>query len=841
MGVYVSSLRDWAAESENLRAGLGTEVIHRPFVILRWTILGSDGHDEDDDHHLAFLPWESSSRSAVAESARHQTTKDNPGGQMMPWNSALATLRHWFQGSDDESQYLTYGEYQSKDADVQPAAGPSRPTNPPSPDPMELSFRSNRSKSTERQLADKYIGKMNEHVDRYSIHSVHSVHSLPPLQPDPSPEEPTRLRFWEYSAKAESHGRPGLKSIFSRRQVHFDSERWESMIPEGVHSCHYCRHLLIDSTELESLIEHDSVFLILSELEEAAAAGCTLFHWLKEFIQDSRPLSLAGEERFFGLSLVHLKPPSNDIWSIGFAALDNDHFNYELRGSLGVFVCDGNPEAEFVSGRPLNCDVASEENFRDSRRWLEECHKNHPACRGSHRGYMPSRVLEISEDGRIKLIETKRQREGKYAALSYCWGGDQSFKLTKGNLPKLREAIASKDLPQTITDAILVTKRLGLSYLWVDSLCIIQDSVEDQKKEIPLMAEIFELAYVTISAASARSSSDGFLQRRKPDTAVIPYILPTAELGSLRLYKEMDAADEPIHSRAWTLQEHVHACRILEYGTQKLRRVCRGVPLSADLQELRDLAPPNMMDPARIGIWQKKEAILRHRWQPLVKNYTERQLTKASDRPLGIYAIAREYSRMLDSEYKGGLWGRFLKQDLLWQRDTSSPRQSRRLDLRCPTWSWLSVDSATIVWRVAGRSADETLEIKQCHVKDWLFYEEEPLDTHSRGGDLACLTVKGRVRKASWVGNGDQLISSGCIVAQVVADVGGEGEMGEREVPVTCLEVIRDTAGLVLVPLDPGSRDYRRLGLWTIGIDDQISAKGEEWLKTGKKKRLSIY
>ncbi|KAK4233107.1 heterokaryon incompatibility protein-domain-containing protein [Achaetomium macrosporum] len=687
-------------------------------------------------------------------------------------------------------------------------------------------------------MIEKYLHKITERREKIVVK---------PLEPSPlngRKATPTLLRFSEYPGRTGG----GIKSVFSQREIQFDLDKWASLVPEGAHSCHDCRRLLIDGTELEASIEHESCLLALSDIE-AASSRCTVFRWLREFVGYSGPPFVVAEERVFVLSLAHLKPPSRDILGIGFASDDGNRFSHEQRGYLGVFVREGDPEAEFISSRPLNCDVASKQNFRASRKWLKKCHRNHAACRGSQRGRMPTRLLKITR-GRIKLIETDRGPAEKYAALSYCWGGDQACKLTMANrASRLRDSISAKDLPRTIADAVVVTENLKLRYLWVDSLCIVQDDVEDQKREIPAMSEIFETAYVTISAASARTSCDGFLHQRKPEIAVIPYFLPTAELGALSVYREMDAAEEPIHSRAWTLQEHVHACRILEYGSQQLRRVCRGAPLNADLRGLRELAPPTTLDPTEIGksdmwaIWQQKDKIRTHRWRPLVKNYTQRHLTKPSDRPLGIYSIALEYSRQLGSRYKAGLWEKFLKQDLLWQRDASDPRQARRLDhRRYPSWSWLSVDSAVIIWQVCPMNReDETLEIRDCYVNERLWYDDElpsppttPLPPTLPGNLLA---VRGHVRKALWTARGVLVASHGYAVAQVVADVPGEEGDGE----VLCLEVVKDVAGLVLTPCQDGAREgFRRIGLWTVGIQDLVSPQGIAWLKSGGREFLSL-
>ena len=118
---------------------------------------------------------------------------------------------------------------------------------------------------------------------------------------------------------------------------------------------------------------------------------------------------------------------------------------------------------------------------------IQECESNHQSCRKSGPSVLPLRVIDITQD-RPRLLETSGQIES-YTALSYIWGMEaQPVMTTQANLQSLTRALPVADLPQTIKDAIFVTKNIGIRYLWVDSLCIIQDSKidkEQQLREIP--------------------------------------------------------------------------------------------------------------------------------------------------------------------------------------------------------------------------------------------------------------------------------------------------------------------------------------------------------------------
>ncbi|KAK7415044.1 hypothetical protein QQX98_006182 [Neonectria punicea] len=632
----------------------------------------------------------------------------------------------------------------------------------------------------------------------------------------------------------------GLRNLFSTNRLPLDDNKWLSIVPDGHHSCFYCHNLFIDARQLEPAIEHKSKVFAAADVEEAAKGGCTVFKWLEQ----STSLHDNAEDGF-SLSLMHPHGNRNDISSIKFTSTHKSHEPHSL---MKAFVNSDTPAAKHIAGRPLNSDVASRENFQLSTDWLKECHRSHVPCRGSNRGYMPTRVLKI-EDDKVSLMETEGNQEGKYAALSYCWGGRQDFTLTTKNIDSCRRNIPTNKLPQTIKDAVTVTKELGLRYLWVDSLCTIQDDAKDQEREIKLMSDVYETAYVTISAASAKTCRDGFLAPRQPELATIPYVLPNGELGGLNLHQGLDAADEPIHSRAWTLQEHINACRILEYGTQQLRRTCRDPRQSNGLQGLKQLAP--RVDPAVFGkciseIWREPEKVLHHCWQPLVRNYTQRSLQIPEDKPRAIHAIAMEYKKKMHSEYKAGLWRRSLKQELLWQRDVSdTSRQPRRLDHRCPSWTWLSVDSAVITWAVPRRPmADESLKIIHCHANDRLWYAEELSDSL-----ISYLCVEGHMRQALWLPKQGLLVPDGKTkdrpIANVVVDVPGEIDLSKAdEVVVKCLEIVKDATGLVLLGANRASHPigFQRVGLWTTYSQDEGEKDGsEDWLASGEWTRLYLY
>jgi hypothetical protein len=127
---------------------------------------------------------------------------------------------------------------------------------------------------------------------------------------------------------------------------------------------------------------------------------------------------------------------------------------------------------------------------------------------------------------------------GTYAALSYCWGGPQTVTSTMATIQDRTQGVTMQSFPQTIQDAIYVTQNLGLRHIWIDALCILQDSPEDKAHELGQMARIYANSYVTIAATSARSVSEVFLQTREPRAQdpkwfPLPFTCPNGQMGTI--------------------------------------------------------------------------------------------------------------------------------------------------------------------------------------------------------------------------------------------------------------------------------------------------------------------
>jgi hypothetical protein len=215
------------------------------------------------------------------------------------------------------------------------------------------------------------------------------------------------------------------------------------------------------------------------------------------------------------------------------------------------------PAAEFTTKRPSGF-------IDDANAWFSECTEKHESCPAYDEVTLPTRVLDTMTDAGtpgLRLYETHGMK-GYYATLSYCWGADQPLKLTSARLADYNKNIMEETLPQSIRDAVYITRCLRLRYLWIDAYCISQDSEEDKELEIGQMGSIYKNSHLTIEGSGSPSSETGFLGlREKSRVWPLPLRLPSGIRGTLFLkhwqYDTTTTGVEPIATRAWTMQENM--------------------------------------------------------------------------------------------------------------------------------------------------------------------------------------------------------------------------------------------------------------------------------------------
>jgi hypothetical protein len=194
------------------------------------------------------------------------------------------------------------------------------------------------------------------------------------------------------------------------------------------------------------------------------------------------------------------------------------------------------------------------------RRWLDWCERDHPHCRNQfpELPLLPERIVYISQSGEDVHLQRGVGRRARYATLSYCWGGYITIKTTTDNLQRHMVSLSASDLPRTFRDAIAVCKHLAISYLWIDSLCILQDSKTDWEIQSAMMDTIYHNSTVTLAAAGASDPSQGLFipSRLGHDIFPLPCAVGDDKVqGYLLQHDEFISTVDFLQNRGWCTQE----------------------------------------------------------------------------------------------------------------------------------------------------------------------------------------------------------------------------------------------------------------------------------------------
>lgn len=328
---------------------------------------------------------------------------------------------------------------------------------------------------------------------------------------------------------------------------------------------------------------------------------------------------------------------------------------------------------------------------------------------------------------------------GLYVTLSHCWGSSKFIKLTKENCDDFEKGIALGSLPKTFQQAIDFASRLrkDVRYIWIDALCIIQDSEDDWNTESVKMYDVYHNSFCNISATNANDNSEGLYSQRDPqrlweneirlNTDGIPTSFPQkSQLGVEPLLRRcgiLDATfwarsieDAPVNRRAWVLQERLLAPRVLHFGFHQIAWECRhleateSLPYGTSNLEVKDgvvvettrlksslaqdYVPRSLVPDAEHLAWQAHEC-----WKRIIERYSTTSITKESDRLIALAGIAQMSSRQIGSKvlYVAGLWEKWLASQLLWRVNSDysdgkySFPQRRAKTFIAPTFSWARI------------------------------------------------------------------------------------------------------------------------------------------------------
>ncbi|SPN99258.1 uncharacterized protein DNG_02295 [Cephalotrichum gorgonifer] len=387
---------------------------------------------------------------------------------------------------------------------------------------------------------------------------------------------------------------------------------------------------------------------------------------------------------------------------------------------------DDNPLAVVFPGRPIN--GPPDENALDrSVAWVRAC-DTHENCTG-HGSSLPTRLIDLGGPGpetTVRLVEPGAGTSGTYTALSYCWGDSNAYTTTRSLLSARKEGMSLSDLPPTFQDAIAMTRRLEVRYIWIDSLCICQDDLRDWERESAGMAAVYQNAYLTIAATGKPDTSGGLFFERPgkpylrttltttrtshgnidtdPSVSGNVLIFPLNDAKEVIRSRRLSMTDEPLATRGWAFQERLLARRVLHFASDQIFFEClEGTILEDGLRiPYRHLSAYPDKEPISKGESGKREDTARtpraegqdkaiHHWHSLVKEYNRLKLTFPSDVFPALSGVAKVYQSLLDDEYVAGIWRKTMIEELCWQSLSCTAVS----EYRAPSWSWASVYGST--------------------------------------------------------------------------------------------------------------------------------------------------
>lgn len=361
---------------------------------------------------------------------------------------------------------------------------------------------------------------------------------------------------------------------------------------------------------------------------------------------------------------------------------------------------------------------------------------------------MPTRVIDVGPaDGSSQPhLHPTGAEVGQWATLSHCWGKTVTIKLTSDTFEERLRGIPMAEMPRNFRDAIVVTRILGIRYLWIDSLCIIQDSSEDWLQESAKMGEIYKNCLITIAATNAHESAAGFLSNRSAEVAchlrmdrdlTIPvYVRPKIEW-----YWSAEIVG-PLSRRGWVLQERLLPLRILHFGGQQMMWQCRTKSLAegfCDTDHALEEQIPGMIESSLRSTFHAKIssslannsvddhdskaetspssssdsslAALPHekipfsfkepennnndniyeQWYRLIGIYSKLALTKPTDKLAAVAGIAQQVQLRTGDTYLAGLWKSNIRRGLEWWSNPPSILV-RPSTPQAPSWSWAALN-----------------------------------------------------------------------------------------------------------------------------------------------------
>jgi hypothetical protein len=463
-----------------------------------------------------------------------------------------------------------------------------------------------------------------------------------------------------------------------------------------------------------------------------------------------------------------------------------------------------------------------------------------PEIHHSKGSTLPTRLLDLgSSNSSIRLWKTPANAQGEYACLSHCWGPHQPLKSETSNIEEfMSHGILWTSLPKTFQDAINFTRKLGLQFLWIDSLCIIQNDSDDWNREAATMASIYQNSVITLSATGSADCHGGlFFERESREV----YVLNASSNQNIIVKARIRHWDDkftpdfepdspakhhefPLLNRAWAYQERLLAPRVLHFCRTELiwecmeHSICQCSHLTINPTTSPKPAIANAIlreQKLEEGIVEGVNPTRQTSWHQVVSVYSSCDLTFEKDRLPALAGLAEQVQQIREGRYLAGLWEDSLVADLTWERSRSTEIRAKNMNSSSPTWSWSAiggVDFHVHNWDAEATSSPEQL----CEVVE---VEYTPLNISNPRGQVAHgkLTIRGHVMEMVLRGGKFDFldINSSSYALDYDISLPGPGyvEEGTTLFCLTVSRIGRTIYSLILRCTDEERQIYERIGI----------------------------
>ncbi|KAL3295234.1 heterokaryon incompatibility protein [Colletotrichum asianum] len=368
---------------------------------------------------------------------------------------------------------------------------------------------------------------------------------------------------------------------------------------------------------------------------------------------------------------------------------------------------------------PSSNNTGSPEVLQTAADWHQFCRLNHSKCSSlptRKPGWIPSRLVDLgqAQDESWSLIITDDQAgrliDAQYATLSYRWGSKpQALMLKTSTLGDFLGGKPIADLPQTFKDFIVVARKLGFKYVWIDCLCIMQDCSQDWNHEASTMRDVYANSGCNVVACASSDPEGGLFRYRHPSNVspgLVEIRLSSGQAQTFVIWDdEFDDRNNNVTTladRGWVFQERFLAPRLLSFHGQRISwECCEGRQREGEFQifedsiSIMDELLASVQQNAKASYGEMTEATLKL-WEKLVGLYSQCKLTKSEDKLVAFAGVAKAFQELTGDTYLAGVWRSQLLAQLSWTALEETRAVQFPKKYRAPSWSWASIDSP--VW-----------------------------------------------------------------------------------------------------------------------------------------------